>query len=216
MFVCHDLDDDITEVYGSINCYYTRRVSRYGATPLGVDWSCVPTQELRFVQLMKLGDFPAFFTLNDLGCGYGALLAYLAKRHHEAKINYLGIDLSPAMVRRAKRLWGNQKDAKFVVGHASPRIADYSLASGIFNVKLEQPLARWERFIALTLADMAATSRQGFAVNFLAPRPGGARHSTLYRAPAEPWIHFCERELGYSAKLLTNYGLQEYTLLLRK
>ena len=68
------------------------------------------------MQLMKLCDLPEFFSLNDLGCGYGALLAYLAKRHSEAKIDYLGIDLSPAMVRRAKRLWRNQKDAKFVVG----------------------------------------------------------------------------------------------------
>jgi hypothetical protein len=63
---------------------------------------------------------------------------------------------------------------------------------------------------------MAATSRQGFAVNFLAPLSGGGRLSTLYRAPAEPWIHFCEQDLGCSVKLLTNYGLQEYTLLLRK
>jgi SAM-dependent methyltransferase len=184
-----------------------------GRPPIGVGCSCVPTQELRFVQLMKLCNLPEFFSLKDLGCGYGALLAYLAKRHSEAKIDYLGIDLSPAMVRRAKRLWRNQKDAKFVVGHAGPRIADYSLASGIFNVKLEQPLAQWEHFVALTLADMAATSRQGFAVNFLAPLSGGGRLSTLYRAPAEPWIHFCEQELGCSVELLTNYGLQEYTLL---
>jgi SAM-dependent methyltransferase len=166
-----------------------------GRPPIGVGCSCVPTQQLRFVQLMKLCNLPEFFSLKDLGCGYGALLAYLAKRHSEAKIDYLGIDLSPAMVRRAKRLWRNQKDAKFVVGHAGPRIADYSLASGIFNVKLEQPLAQWEHFVALTLADMAATSRQGFAVNFLAPLSGGGRLSTLYRAPAEPWIHFCEQEL---------------------
>lgn len=211
-----NLYNDITEVYESINSYYTQRVSRYGATPLGVDWSCVPTQELRFVQLLKLCDFSVFFSLNDLGCGYGALLAYLVKRHGEAKIDYLGIDVSPAMVRRGKRLWRNQKDKRFVVGHVSPRIANYSIASGIFNVKLEQPLVRWERFIAVTLADMAATSRQGFAVNFLAPLPGGTRVSMLYRTPAERWIRYCEQELRCSAELLEKYGLQEYTLLVRK
>ena len=84
----------LDSVYGAIENYYTAKVSRHGATPLGVDWTCIATQELRFVQLLKLCEFAAPFSLNDLGCGYGALLAYLAKRHASAAIDYLGIDLS--------------------------------------------------------------------------------------------------------------------------
>src|SRR5437660_4398590 len=35
-------------VYADVEAYYSARVARYGATPLGVDWSCQATQMLRF------------------------------------------------------------------------------------------------------------------------------------------------------------------------
>ena len=120
-------------VYSDVEAYYSARVAKYGATPLGVDWSCQATQSLRFVQLLKLCDFSAPFTLNDIGCGYGALAAFLTIRYPEAKIDYLGLDLSRAMVSRARRRFSSP-DRRFVVRRASPRIADYSVASGIMNV----------------------------------------------------------------------------------
>jgi hypothetical protein len=146
---------------------------------------------------------------------WGAL-AYLGKRHADAEVDYLGIDLSPAMLRRARRLWRNHGHAKFVVAHMSPRIADYSVASGIFNVKLDQPIDRWERFIARTLSDMKECSRYGFAVNFKVHcPPSDAPRSELYHTLAEPWICYCKWELGLSVELVTAYGLREFTLLAR-
>ncbi len=207
----------LAELYDSIEGYYSRKVARYGATPLGVDWSCVPTQELRFVQLLKLCDFTAPFSLNDLGCGYGALLAYLARRHAETAIDYLGIDLVPAMIRHARRLWRDRPRTAFLRAHASPRNADYSIASGIFNVMQDQPATQWQRFVAVTLAEMRATSRRGFAVNFVAPLlPGRSANPGLYRPAPEVWCRYCETELGADVELLEGYGLGEYTLLVRQ
>ena len=88
-------DEDIRR---EIAAYYTNKLLRYGPTPHGVDWTCSATQELWFVQLMKLCDFTKAFSLNDMGCGYGALLAYLAKRHAGTAIDYLGVDVSLAMI----------------------------------------------------------------------------------------------------------------------
>jgi hypothetical protein len=120
------------------------------------------------------------------------------------------------MIRRAKRLWRNSKGAEFIVGETSPRVADYSVASGIFNVKLDQPIHRWEHFIAKTLDDMQGCSRHGFAVNFKALCfPADAPQPELYRTPAEPWICYCEQQLGLSVELVTAYGLREFTLLVR-
>jgi SAM-dependent methyltransferase len=209
-------DDDLGDVFTTIERYYTRRVAKYGATPRGVDWTCRPTQELRFVQLLKLCSFTRNFSLNDVGCGYGALIAYLAARHPDATVDYLGVDLSPAMIRAATRLWRGRAGAKFVVANAIPRTADYSVASGIFNVKLDQSLQRWETFIATTLADMRATARRGFAVNFMAPLPPNEPTQVeLYRTAPEPWVRYCEHTLGSSVDLLAGYGLREFTLLVR-
>lgn len=207
---------DLAGLYATIERYYTGLVLKHGPTPRGVDWTCVPSQELRFVQLLKLCDFAAPFSLNDVGCGYGGLLRHLDERHPQAKIDYLGVDLSRAMVGSGKRLWRRRGGARFVTGSASPRAADYSVASGIFNVRLDEPLERWERFVARTLRELHATSRLGFAVNFMAPLdPGQARKEGLYRTAPEPWIAFCESELGSSPQVLADYGLREFTLLSR-
>ena len=64
---------NLATVHAGISDYYTGKIKKFGATPLGMDWTCVPTQQVRFIQLLKLCDFTAPFSLNDLGCGYGAL-----------------------------------------------------------------------------------------------------------------------------------------------
>lgn len=214
-------DDPLAGLYAGIDRYYSHKVRRHGPTPSGVDWPCLRTQELRFEQLLRVCGGEAFFSLNDIGCGYGALLAFLAKRHthaqYAARIDYLGIDLSAAMVAEARLLWHKRPLAEFLAAKTSPRTADYSVASGVFNVKLDQPMALWESFVAQTLADMHRTSRVGFAVNFLAPlTKGEAGPPELYRAAPGQWQRHCEA-LGARVEVLQGYGLpQEYTLLVRR
>lgn len=69
--------------------------------------------------------------------GYGALLGFLRRAHPECAVDYLGIDLSEEMVRLATLACAGDGRAAAVLGEASPRAADYSVASGIFNVCLE-------------------------------------------------------------------------------
>ncbi|MDI1273584.1 trans-aconitate 2-methyltransferase [Polaromonas sp.] len=207
----------LTHLHADIECYYTQKVLAHGATPLGVDWTCRPTQELRFVQLLKLCDFRQPFSLNDVGCGYGALLAFLARRHRGAQVDYLGTDLSQAMIDRAKLSWRPSIRSRFVVTGGIPRVADYSVASGIFNVKLEQPAARWTVFIKQMLAAMHATSRLGFAVNFLAPMgPSMQNIPELYRTSPEIWVRYCKRQFNTKVELASDYGMSEFTLLVRR
>jgi hypothetical protein len=119
------------------------RSRKFGATPLGVDWTCVPTQQMRFVQLLKLCDFTSPFSLNDLGCGYGALLSGFASRRLSDRLSRNRPFASDAQARR--RLWRDRSGVSFPHGHASPRLADSAVASGIFNVQLSQPRDVWAR-----------------------------------------------------------------------
>jgi SAM-dependent methyltransferase len=206
----------LASLHAGIAAYYTGTLTRFGATPLGVDWSCEPTQQMRFVQLLKLCDLSAPVSIDDVGCGYGALLAFLHARHPASVVDYLGIDLSAAMVRRARRLWRGTPAARFVVGHASPRVADYSVASGIFNVQLEQPRADWELFVADTLDHMHAASVRGFAVNFIqAPPPGQTVRRGLYATDPARWADHCTRRFGAVTEVIEGYGLREFSLLVR-
>ena len=159
----------------AVSAYYSGTLQRFGAMPLGVDWPNRLNQELRLVQLLKVCDLSAPRSLNDVGCGYGALRTLLSRRHHRAQIDLLGTDVSPAMVAAARRRWRHRADCVFEVAEGAVRLADYSLASGIFNVKLACPLPEWEALVAGTLDNLKRHSRLGYAVNFIAPPAPGRR-----------------------------------------
>ena len=195
--------------------YYSGMLARHGPTARGVDWSNAPSQYLRFVQLLKLCDFSTAFSLNDFGCGYGALLAYLGERHPGAEVEYHGIDVSAAMVDAARSLWADRRGVDFTVGSGCHVTSDYSLASGVFNVRLGWPVAEWEAYVASILRDLRSHSRLGFAVNFMLPFDDLREEEGLYRTRPEPWLDLCASELGCSTELVGQYGLREFTLLAR-
>ncbi|MET4038358.1 SAM-dependent methyltransferase [Bradyrhizobium sp. RT6a] len=211
-----DRGGNLDAIYSGIAAYYSASAKKFGPTPLGVDWTCQATQEMRFVQLLKLCDFSSAFSLNDLGCGYGALVSYLGRRHLHPPIDYLGIDVSASMVRQARQLWDGRARVTFVHGHIVPRTADYALASGIFNVELGQPREEWEKFIRESLDNLHETSRRGFAVNFM-KRLGGipGREGLYYAEPAE-WARYCANRFGAATELCEDYGMREFTLIVRK
>lgn len=183
--------------------------------PQGADWRCEATQQLRFVQLLKLCNRAGIYSLNDVGCGYGALLAFLARRRRLAHVDYFGIDIAPAMIEAARRRWPRHAH-RFAVGRVAERVADYSVASGIFNVRLDMPLRLWESFVAQTLLDLRQTSRHGFAVNFMRPLPPGIPSPRqLYRARPGFWEVHCEAEFGATVEVISAYGMHEETLLVR-
>ncbi|WP_044536096.1 class I SAM-dependent methyltransferase [Bradyrhizobium sp. LTSP885] len=202
------------ELHAKVRDYYSGTLERHGPTPLGVDWPNVLSQYLRFVQLVKLCDFGQTFSLNDFGCGYGALLEFLAMRHGDAKVTYRGIDISPAMIAAARTRWAGNTQAVFAEGSQCGALADYSLTSGTFNVRLGHPVGEWEVYVEAILTDLEASSRIGFAVNFMLPRDEAPAEAGLYRTTPERWTPLCER-FG-RVELITGYGLREFTLLVRK
>jgi SAM-dependent methyltransferase len=207
----------LNQIASDVMSYYTDTLAQHGATPRGADWSCKPTQELRFVQLLRLCSFKAAFSLNDVGCGYGALRAFLHRRHRLASIEYLGVDLSEAMIDSARAHWGHLPQTRFEAAGASLRVADYSIASGLFNVRLHHTNDDWESWVTLVLQRLHAASQIGFAVNFLAPpQPDEARPQELYCPAIERWRSYCENELRSTVEPITGYGMREYTLLVRK
>jgi SAM-dependent methyltransferase len=194
--------------------YYSGIARRHGPTPRGVDWTSAATQYLRFVQLLKLCDFGAPFSLNDLGCGYGALLEFLALRRPGANVAYRGIDASKIMIDAAYGRWATRPQTTFEHNSRCTAMADYSIASGVCNVRLGHPLTAWEAYVTSILADLRATSRLGFAVNFMLPRDGQQTENELYRTDPDRWTAHCT-ELGCTVEIVRDYGMREFTLLMR-
>jgi SAM-dependent methyltransferase len=204
----------LEQLRDTVEAYYTRKVRTFGATPLGVDWPSTPSLELRLVQLLKVCDFSAPFALNDFGCGYAAALDLIERRWPANQIEYLGVDLSADMIAHARRRWHHRPGTDFFVGNECGRAADYSIASGVFNVRLDHSAELWTAHVQAILTDLHRSSRRGFAVNFMLP--AAAVHTPeLYGSQPDPWVTYCETVLGRSVELVEGYGMPEYSLLVR-
>lgn len=189
--------------------YYSGKVREHGATAAGVDWNGEASQRLRFRQLLRVREGAPGRSLIDWGCGYGALADELG-----ADVEYHGYDVSAAMLDAARERHGAR--GTFTDDPATLREADHVVASGIFGVKQEASETDWGRYVADTLDAMAARARHGFAFNMLTSWSDAdrMRPDLFYGDPAE-WFSHCKRTYAKDVALLHDYGLYEFTILVR-
>lgn len=205
----------MSEILTDVARYYTDKLAKHGTTPQGVDWKNEDDQITRFSQLCKVIEADSRFTLNDIGCGYGALYQYLLDSY--ADFFYCGIDVSEDMVAAANKQTSDQANASFAVASAPEAPAEYSVASGIFNVKLEYECSEWLDYIFSTLDIMDAYSTKGFAFNCLTSYSDEdkMRDYLYYADPCHLFDH-CKRNYSKWVSLLHDYGLWEFTIIVRK
>jgi len=203
--------DLLTEVAS----YYTGKLAEHGPTPRGVDWNGEDSQALRFEQLCRIITTTGHFSINDIGCGYGALLDFVAARHRG--FSYTGVDISAAMIRAAVRGHPAATNARFIHSAQPDDVADYGIASGILNVRLNRSDDEWRRHIEGVLELLDRTSAHGFAFNCLTSYSDADRmRSDLYYADPCALFDLCKRRYSRHVALLHDYGLYEFTILVRK
>jgi SAM-dependent methyltransferase len=204
------------ELLSEVASYYTEKLTTHGQTPQGVDWNGEQSQTLRFEQLCKIiTNTNASFSLNDLGCGYGALLDFLYEKHPE--ISYCGIDVSNEMIRSANSRYLSHQNTRFLCSSQADTTADYSIASGIFNVRLGRTDAEWFNYVQTTLNQLEQTSRLGFSFNCLTSYSDeDKKRDYLYYADPCQLFDLCKRRYSRQVALLHDYGLYEFTILVRK
>ncbi|WP_105435240.1 class I SAM-dependent methyltransferase [Neorhizobium tomejilense] len=195
--------------------YYSDKLRAHGNRAAGVDWNGEEGQNLRFSQLLKVVDPTAPYTIGDIGCGYGALIDYLRTLNHD--FQYTGIDISEQMVSAANARFENQQSFRFLVGNSLAEPSDYCVASGIFNVRLERSDEDWLSSIIQTIEKMNASSRKGFAFNCLTSYSDSEKkRSYLYYADPLRLFDICKRRFSRNVALLHDYGLYEFTIIVRK
>lgn len=195
--------------------YYAAKIAAHGDSPRGVDWNGVESQELRFKQLSRCIDSLSEFSLNDLGCGYGAYFDYLHKSY--SNFRYNGWDISAEMIAAAKRRHVATPSLCFMVATEPSKIADYGVASGIFNVRLGISDEDWLKHIKKIIRSLDATSSRGFAFNCLTKYSDKEKmRDYLYYADPCLLFDFCKKNFSQNVSLLHDYGLYEFTIIVRK
>jgi SAM-dependent methyltransferase len=200
----------------SAAAYYAGKLQQHGATPAGVDWNSPESQNLRFEQLMKIAaGADDGFSLLDFGCGYGAL--WQALQDKGVRCKYTGYDVAPEMIAEAERLYGSDSYRRWTGDSASLAQADYIVASGIFNVKLDADERDWKRYILDTIDHMNRLSVRGFSFNMLTSYSDADKmRPNLYYGDPCYFFDNCKRKHSRHVALLHDYGLWEFTILVRK
>ena len=208
-------DSGNQEILAEVADYYSEKLEKYGQNARGVDWNGEASQVLRFQQLCKIVTDPNHFSINDLGCGYGALYDFLAQQYES--LEYNGIDVSASMIEAAEQRYRNTGQARFVFSSKPDQLADYGVASGIFNVRLGRSDGEWRSYLEATLDVLDKTSRIGFSFNCLTAYSDlGKMKDYLYYADPGALFDLCKRRYSRDVALLHDYGLYEFTILVRK
>ena len=196
--------------------YFEGRLHEHGATPRGVDWNSESAQETRFEQLLKVCDRSQPFSLLDYGSGYGALADYLLRQGYPVS-DYMGYDLLENMATRGRELHPDMPQVRFSADASELVPADFVIASGIFNIRLEATQETWTRYVISELHKMDRLSRRGLAFNLLTmySDPEYMRPHLYYADPCY-LFDYCKRNFSRNVALLHDYGRYDFTIIVRK
>ncbi|MDO8605207.1 MAG: class I SAM-dependent methyltransferase [Phaeospirillum sp.] len=199
-----------SQALAQVAAIYHCTLKEYGRTAAGVAWRDDHGQFGRFDVLTSMIDRARPLTINDVGCGYGALFRHLDARFHLAE--YCGTDICEAMIEAAGAEETDSR-ARFVQSALPVTTADWSIASGTFNMSAGACDEVWRRLTEDVLRAMARHSRLGFAFNMLRPEYGDG---DLWGAEPGPWLRFCRDQLAGQPTLIESPAGNDWSLLVLK
>jgi SAM-dependent methyltransferase len=169
---------------------------------------------LRFQKLAQVIDTPTGkITVNDRGCGYGAMFKYLDIILDVQLTKYYGYDISKEMLSVANKYVADER-AEWIHSKDITSKADYSFVSGTFNVRFEASDVLWTQYIQETVIQLGKMSRKGFAFNLLSTYVDWKEDHLYYGDPLF-FFDFCKRNLSHYVSLLHDYPLYEWTILIK-
>jgi cyclopropane fatty-acyl-phospholipid synthase-like methyltransferase len=203
---------DKTKFHHFNSNYYSSKLKEFGASAKGVDWKSEEAQIIRFQQLAKLLPNNSPFTVLDYGSGYGALYGFL--RNQFTDFEYKGYDINPECAQLCAEAFG-----KNMVTDTPPKENefDYVIASGVFNLKGEFTIEEWTNYVLSELDILNKSSKKGFAFNMLTSWSDEQRQqANLYYADPTFFFRHCKLKYSENIALLHDYGMWDFTILVRK
>ena len=177
---------------------------------MGVLWSDKESQFLRFQTLMKEIKSGS---INDFGCGYGALFQYLQEIGHQGK--YTGYDMNKLMIECAKKRYPNIKSSFY----CTKKIlfpASFTIVSGTLNLKMNATSDLWWRNIQKILLMCWEYSTEGLAFNLLEKGRNKKPLSNLFYATEKQVVDFCQKNLSTQICIERTQGIHDIHFFIRK
>jgi SAM-dependent methyltransferase len=208
-------DGGVDASLDSVKHLYTRNLAEHGLTSKSVGWKDEGSQILRFEKLLTVVDPSAgAISVNDWGCGYGAMFDHMTARPDLELAAYRGYDISEEMVEAARARISDPR-AVFVLDSKVGDMADFTFVSGTFNVKMAASDEAWSAYIKERLGELWAASGKGLAFNLLTTYVDWKQDNLFYADPLH-FFDFCKRSLSPYVTLVHDYQLYEWTICVKR
>jgi len=208
----------VKEIEKELVDYYKSHLDKYGPGAMGVGWKNEMAQHNRFEQLIKIIQPGSHFSINDIGCGVGDFYTYLCGKSYGC-FDYYGYDMLELMLAVSKARFNGAKNISWVrINEACDlHTADYTVASGIFNLKYAIAESEWMKYIIETLGHINKKSKRGFAFNMLTSYSDKElMKDDLYYSDPLFFFDLCKKHFSKNVALLHDYYEYDFTILVRK
>lgn len=180
-------------------------------------WKNLEAQEIRFEQLLRNFNLKNGISINDLGTGLGDIYNYIEKNNQGLEFTFHGYDIYDFMIEKCNVLFENKNNAFFhrINNNNEMSEADYTIASGIFNLKYNANNSEWENYIYKTIEEMYNKSKIGCSFNCLTSYSDKEfmKEELFYSDPLK-MFDFCKKEITKNVSLNHDYGEFDFTITL--
>jgi SAM-dependent methyltransferase len=213
-----NLDKEKTaEMLKPIEDCFNWSMKRYGPTHRAVAWRDAKRQIRRFQIFTGLLHYDTSrndISINDLGCGYGAMFKSLKDLPQFSDGTYFGYDISDEMLSAARK---EVQDPRciFIKSHVATEKADYSFVSGTYNMRMNSSNEEWLTYVKMNLEQLWTKTRIGLGFNMLNIE-SPLRDKTLFYADPFDFINFCKNHLSEKVSLSKILNPNEFVIFIRK
>ena len=189
--------------------YHNDSIKKFGVNShQALGWRKKNEQLLRFKMLIEPSELNDYSVL-DIGCGTGDLLAYLISKNIQCK--YTGIDHIKDFITLAGEKYKNQNNTSFLLGDfwtADLGKYDYVLVSGALSYRNADP-----NFIYKMIAHLFSLSKKTFAFNLL--EKTDLKNGGLVAYNKNEILEFCKK-LSSNVILKNDYIINDYSINMKQ
>ena len=197
---------------------YNSRFIRYGAQPKSSLWFSERRQTLRFdliIDCIKRNPVPSYFSINDIGCGYGGFFQRLQDNFNSDRFTYAGFDLAKSPIAYCERNY-TKKGAQFYLNGIPTEMADYSVMSGTFNYAPGITVEAWKDYLFTTLNSIWNLTRCSMIFNLMISEEDKITSQSISYIRQETILNFCQSNFGVTREYFSSKLPREITFCVIK
>ena len=197
---------------------YNSRFIRYGAQPKSSLWFSEQRQFLRFdliIDCIKSNPVPRYFSVNDIGCGYGGFLKRLKSNFNNDSFSYAGFDLAKSPIEYCERKYA-KKGAYFYSSGTPSEMADYSVMSGTFNYAPDLTVNAWRDYLFTSLNSIWNLTRRSMIFNLMISEEDKITSQSISYIRKETILNFCQSNFGATYEHFSSKLPREITFCVSK